>query len=568
MHKSTRKVVLAGADAVAFVADSQRASASANAYSWRDMEANLTSNGIDFAPDPEGRAVQQARPARREAARRRSRTPGATSPTFPAVAIRGEGVRRDLPRAAAPALPLDGRAPRLRQKFGVSEEDFLKGVFKNFSPAALATAASASRRPVRTAPDPPFDRCRRELQPPGSPAPPPRARRNPSAVRTGGSESHDAPACQAKPPSSGPAQPPDEIRAALASVEAAIEDIRAGKLVILVDDEDRENEGDLCMAAEKVTPEAINFMAKHGRGLICLSLTEEQLEQLRPLDDGARLREQRRASAPRSRCRSRRATASPPASRPPTARTTILAAIADDAKPVRPRRAPATSSRCARARAACCGAPARPRARSISRGSRACSPAGVICEIMNDDGTMARCRTWWSSARQHDIKIVTIADLIQYRLRKETLVRRAADATMPTRLAGEFRAIVYENDIDHVDHMALVKGDDPRRRAGAGARAQRVPDRRRLRLAALRLRRAARGRDEDDRGGGPRRAALHAPGRPRHRAEEQDPRLRAAGPGRPRHGRGQRAARLPARPARLRRGRADPARPRRAQACA
>ena len=250
---------------------------------------------------------------------------------------------------------------------------------------------------------------------------------------------------------------PAEIHTAIASVEAALEEIRAGRLVILVDDEDRENEGDLCMAAEKVTPAAINFMAKHGRGLICLSLTEARLDHLRlsmMVPDYENNSGFGTAFTVSIEARHGVTTGISAADRA----TTILAAIADDAKPidiVRPghvfplrareggvlRRAGQTEGSVDLARLA---------------GLR---PAGVICEIMNDDGTMARLPDLVEFARVHDVKIVTIADLIQYRLRKEKLVRRAAEATMPTAYAGEFRAIVYENGIDHVDHMALVKGE-------------------------------------------------------------------------------------------------------------
>jgi 3,4-dihydroxy 2-butanone 4-phosphate synthase/GTP cyclohydrolase II len=252
-------------------------------------------------------------------------------------------------------------------------------------------------------------------------------------------------------------RPASEIRNAIASVEAALEDIRAGKLVILVDDEDRENEGDLCMAAEKVTPAAINFMAKHGRGLICLSLTEEKLEQLRlsmMVPDYENNSGFGTAFTVSIEARQGVTTGISAADRA----TTILTAIADEAKPtdiVRPghvfplrareggvlRRAGQTEGSVDLARLA---------------GLR---PAGVICEILNDDGSMARLPDLVEFARVHGIKIVTIADLIQYRLRNEKLVRRAAEATMPTAYAGDFRAIVYENDIDHVDHMALVKGE-------------------------------------------------------------------------------------------------------------
>jgi 3,4-dihydroxy 2-butanone 4-phosphate synthase/GTP cyclohydrolase II len=256
------------------------------------------------------------------------------------------------------------------------------------------------------------------------------------------------------------AQDPDQIRAAIASVEAAVADIRAGKMVILVDDADRENEGDLCIAAEKVTPEAINFMAKHGRGLVCLSLTEPQLERLNigmMVPDWENTSGFGTAFTVSIEARRGVTTGISAADRA----TTVLTAIAPDAKPndiARPghifplrareggvlRRAGQTEGSVDLARMA------------------ELTPAGVICEIMNDDGSMARMPDLVEFGRTHDIKIVTIADMIQYRLRKEKLVRRAANATMPTRAGGDFRCIVYENDIDHIDHMALVKGEiDP-----------------------------------------------------------------------------------------------------------
>jgi len=250
---------------------------------------------------------------------------------------------------------------------------------------------------------------------------------------------------------------PDEIRAAIASVEAAVEDIRAGRLVILVDDADRENEGDLCIAAEKVTPEAINFMAMHGRGLICLSLTEQTLDQLHlsmMVPDWENTSGYGTAFTVSIEAREGVTTGISAADRA----TTIQTAIADGARPgdlVRPghvfplrareggvlRRAGQTEGSVDLARLA------------------GLKPAGVICEIMNEDGGMARMPDLVEFGKRHDIKIVTIADLIQYRLRKEKLVRRAAEAVMPTSIAGEFRCVVYENDIDHVDHMALVKGE-------------------------------------------------------------------------------------------------------------
>ncbi len=244
--------------------------------------------------------------------------------------------------------------------------------------------------------------------------------------------------------------------AAIASVEAALGDIAAGRMVILVDDANRENEGDLCMAAEKVTPEAINFMAKHGRGLICLSLTEERLDQLNlsmMVPDYENTAGFGTAFTVSIEARHGVTTGISAADRA----TTIRAAIAEGAGPndlARPghvfplrareggvlRRTGQTEGSVDLARLA------------------GLEPAGVICEIMNDDGTMARLPDLVDFATEHGLKIVAIADLIQYRLRKETLVRRAARATLPT-AAGDFETLVYENDIDHVDHMALVKGD-------------------------------------------------------------------------------------------------------------
>ncbi len=247
---------------------------------------------------------------------------------------------------------------------------------------------------------------------------------------------------------------PDSI---VSTVEEAIEDIKAGKMVILVDDEDRENEGDLCMAAELVTPEAINFMAKHGRGLICLSLEEEQLEQLHlgmMVPDYENTATYGTAFTVSIEAREGVTTGISAHDR---ART-IQVAIADDAVPadiVRPGHI----------------FPLRSRAGGVLRrvgqteGSvdlarlAGVKPAGVICEIMNDDGTMARMSDLAAYAKEHDLKIVTIKDLIQFRLANEKLVRRAAIAKMPTLAGGDFRAIVFENDIDGVDHIALVKGE-------------------------------------------------------------------------------------------------------------
>jgi len=240
-------------------------------------------------------------------------------------------------------------------------------------------------------------------------------------------------------------------------IEEAIEDIRAGKMVILVDDEDRENEGDLCMAAEKVTPEAINFMATHGRGLICLSLEDEQLSRLHlgmMVPDYENTATFGTAFTVSIEAREGVTTGISAADRAHT----ILVAIQEDAKPtdiVRPghvfplrareggvlRRVGQTEGSVDLARLA---------------GLR---PAGVICEIMNDDGTMARLPDLAKYAEKHDLKIVAIRDLIRHRMSNEKLVRRTAECQMPTAVGGEFRCIIYENDIDHVDHMAVIKGE-------------------------------------------------------------------------------------------------------------
>jgi 3,4-dihydroxy 2-butanone 4-phosphate synthase/GTP cyclohydrolase II len=250
---------------------------------------------------------------------------------------------------------------------------------------------------------------------------------------------------------------PGEPGSVLSSIEEAIEDIRAGKMVILVDDEDRENEGDLCMAAEAVTPEAINFMAIHGRGLICLTLDEEHLDRLHlgmMVPDFENTAAYGTAFTVSIEAREGVTTGISAHDRAHT----IQVAIGDDVKPadiVRPghvfplrarqggvlRRVGQTEGSVDLARLA------------------GMKSAGVICEIMNDDGTMARLDDLREYGREHDLKIVTIKDLIRYRLRNEQLVRRSAVARMPTRAGGDFQCIVYENDIDHVDHMALVKGD-------------------------------------------------------------------------------------------------------------
>jgi 3,4-dihydroxy 2-butanone 4-phosphate synthase/GTP cyclohydrolase II len=241
----------------------------------------------------------------------------------------------------------------------------------------------------------------------------------------------------------------------VSTIEQAIEAIKAGHMVILVDDEDRENEGDLTMAAELITPEAINFMATHGRGLICLSLTEEQVDQLKlPMmvyENTATFGTAFTVSIDARRGVSTGISAADRAA-------TILTAIAADARPedlVRPGHV----------------FPLRARKGGVlvrtgqTEGSvdlarlAGLKPAGVICEVMNADGTMARMPDLEAFSKRHGLAIVTIADLIQYRLHKESLVRRVATVTLPTEYGGEFTGILYENDVDPHQHLALVKGE-------------------------------------------------------------------------------------------------------------
>ena len=244
----------------------------------------------------------------------------------------------------------------------------------------------------------------------------------------------------------------------VSNIEAVVEDIRAGKMVILVDDEDRENEGDLCMAAEKVTPEAINFMAKYGRGLIWLALSPDIVEQLglpmmvsnnqSPYGTGFTISIEARCGVSTGISAADRA-------------RTIAAAVYPNATP----RDLISPGHIFPLRAKKGGVLVRT---GQTEGSvdlarlAGLRTAGIICEIMKDDGTMARMPDLEVFAQEHDLKIATIADLVAYRLCKDVLVRRAAEARLPTEHAGEFRVIAYENDVDQSEHVALVKGEiDP-----------------------------------------------------------------------------------------------------------
>jgi 3,4-dihydroxy 2-butanone 4-phosphate synthase/GTP cyclohydrolase II len=239
------------------------------------------------------------------------------------------------------------------------------------------------------------------------------------------------------------------------TIEEGIEEIRKGKMVILVDDEDRENEGDLTMAAEAVTPQAINFMAKHGRGLICLSLTPERVEQLQlPMMTTDNTSSFGTAFTISIEAKKGVTTGISAADRAATIKTAINPkSVPEDLArpghvfPLRARtggvlqRAGQTEGSVDLARLA------------------GLYPAGVICEIMNDDGTMSRVPQLMEFARKFDLKIITVKDLIAYRVTKESLVRRVAVTKLPTSYGNDFTAILYANDIDRMNHIALVKGD-------------------------------------------------------------------------------------------------------------
>ena len=246
----------------------------------------------------------------------------------------------------------------------------------------------------------------------------------------------------------------DAPTAPFITIEEALEETRRGHMIILMDDENRENEGDLCMAAEKATPDAINFMAKYGRGLICLPMAGERIDQLglnmMVGDNQAPL-----GTAFTVPITARRAGGSGISAQDRA--TTILQAVREDATgaefitpgyiyPLRARdggvlvRTGQTEGAVDLARLA------------------GLKPAGVICEILKEDGTMARRDDLVEIARVHGLKIVTVADIIEYRLRNETMVQRIAEARLPTDF-GEFRACVYRNRVDQSEHLVLVMGE-------------------------------------------------------------------------------------------------------------
>ena len=240
----------------------------------------------------------------------------------------------------------------------------------------------------------------------------------------------------------------------LSSISEAIEDVKAGKFIIIVDDESRENEGDLAMAAEKVTPEAINFMAKHGRGLICFPVTGERLDELGiPLMVTNNTSRYSTAFTVSIEAKDKVTTGISAFDRAQTIRTVLdrNTKPSDIAQPghIFPIRAKEGG---VLVRAG--------HSEAIVDLARLAGlyPAGVICEVMDEDGTMARVPQLEAMAAKFDLKIITIVDLIAYRLRHEKLVQRVTEAKLPTKY-GEFVAVAYRSTVDAAEHIALVKGD-------------------------------------------------------------------------------------------------------------
>lgn len=243
-------------------------------------------------------------------------------------------------------------------------------------------------------------------------------------------------------------------RTPFASVEDAIAAFRDGKMIIVVDDEDRENEGDLTMAAERVTPEAVNFMATHGRGLICLAMTPPRLDELEiPLmvrDNSTR------TGTAMCVAIEAKASTSTGISAPDRA-ATIRAAVDPATRPGDLARPGHVFPLRARSGGVLVRTGHTEAAVDLARAA-GLAPAGVICEIMRNDGEMARVPDLAKFARKHGLLMITIADLVRYRLRHEQLVQHAAEARLPTEY-GEFQVHAYESPVDDMTHVALVKGD-------------------------------------------------------------------------------------------------------------
>jgi len=247
---------------------------------------------------------------------------------------------------------------------------------------------------------------------------------------------------------------PRKKKSPFAPIEAAIEAIRDGQMIIVVDDEDRENEGDLTIAAEKITPEAINFMARYGCGLICVPMTEDRLAEL----DLPQMVGRNTTRLGTAFCVSidAKAVTSTGVSASDRA-ATVLATIDPRTKPSYLLRPGHMFPLKARNGGVLVRAGQTEAAVDLAR-IAGLYPAGVICEIMNDDGTMARVGELTKFAKRHKLLMITVADLIQYRLRTEALVRRVATASLPTE-HGDFRVFAFESIIDRETHVALVKGE-------------------------------------------------------------------------------------------------------------
>ncbi len=242
-------------------------------------------------------------------------------------------------------------------------------------------------------------------------------------------------------------------RSQFATVEEALEEIRQGRMIVLVDDEDRENEGDLTMAAEKISPEAINFMAKYGRGLICLTLTEQRCDELHlPLMSPINTSVHGTAFCEAIDARIGVTTGISASDRA----ITILTAIDPKTKPQDLARPGHMFPLRARNGGVLVRAGQTEASVDLAR-IAGLNASGVICEIMNEDGTMSRVPQLLEFCRAHQIKMLTVADLIRYRMHHERYVRRVGEAMLPTRF-GEFRMIAYASDVDHDQHIALVRG--------------------------------------------------------------------------------------------------------------
>jgi 3,4-dihydroxy 2-butanone 4-phosphate synthase/GTP cyclohydrolase II len=245
-----------------------------------------------------------------------------------------------------------------------------------------------------------------------------------------------------------------ENKLPFASIEEAVEDVRQGKMIVLVDDEDRENEGDLTMAAEKITPEAINFMAKFGRGLICLSLTEQRCEtlDLKPIS----ARNTSMFGTPFCEpIDAKRGTTTGTSAWDRA--TTILTATDPHTMPEDLARPGHVYTLRARSGGVLVRAGQTEASVDLAR-IAGLNPSGVICEIMDEDGTMARIPQLIEFCKLHNMKLVTVASLIRYRMQHERNVRRIAESVLPTKY-GDFRMIAYSSDMDHEIHVALVRGD-------------------------------------------------------------------------------------------------------------